>query len=316
MKKILILLFTLLLLVGCGQKTDENINTDNSETENTVNTDVEEEEKELDLSLCETLVLTINPEIKLYFDEDQKVVAYDYLNDDAQTAWDGLTIVGSDVKDVVLTLITTAEEKGYLSEDNSDISITLDKANEELSTELNTIITSYIDESELTLEASLTEEGQTVTITNKDRFTPGIYVADETLLWVPDTATYAPQMAIVFGDNNLGYFELYNGDPGYTKVSDTFTWTEDGNINFKFSFPGRYNSNCSFKYENGELIVYFPTEIHFVLNNDYTSPYGYRASGFEEGFYGTEKWSSYYEATFEDFMTDYNGINNNLLNLN
>lgn len=314
MKKILTLLFTLLLLVGCGQKTNEVPEIENKDNENVANVETEEK-KEIDLSQCQTLILTINPEIKLYFDDSNKVVAYDFLNDDADAAWGELSIVDADVKDAVLTLITTAEEKGYLSEKNSDISITLDETNEELSNELNTIITTYIDESELSLEASLTEAGETITISNVDKFVPGIYVSSNNpVIWCPDSPTYPAQIAIVFGEDNIGYIQFYNGDPGYTKYSDVFEWTEDGKITFKFGSES-YNLNCSYEYSNGILTVKFPKEVQFVLNNNYSAPYGYRASGYESGFYGAERWSTYYEATYEDFMTDYNGINNNLLNL-
>ncbi len=73
-----------------------------------------------------TIRVSINPQVLLYLDESYKVIGILHENEDAIDAYGEMKLVGQPLENVVDTLISTAEEKGYLKED-ATVSITLEE---------------------------------------------------------------------------------------------------------------------------------------------------------------------------------------------
>ena len=106
-----LLLVFILLLSGCGEATKSGGNdTGSSETPE---------------NFAYTVLVTINPEIKLYMDENDKILTVEYLNDDAKTAYSDKEIVGLTLDDGLAGIVETAIEKEYLK-NGKDITVELD----------------------------------------------------------------------------------------------------------------------------------------------------------------------------------------------
>lgn len=111
-----ILLIFALLLGGCG-KTTESGNNNSSETTVPEN-------------YAYTMLVTINPKIKLYMDENDKILAVEYLNDDAKTVFADSQLIGIVVDDGLAKIVETSIDKGYLK-DGKDVTVTLDEVRDD-----------------------------------------------------------------------------------------------------------------------------------------------------------------------------------------
>ena len=107
-----LLLILVLLFSGCGKTAESGgNNADSMETPD---------------KFAYTVLVTINPEIKLYMDESDKILAVEYLNNDAKTAYSDKEIVGLTLDDGLANIVETAIEKEYLK-DGKDITVELDE---------------------------------------------------------------------------------------------------------------------------------------------------------------------------------------------
>ena len=127
---------SLLLLSGCGNKAQEaeesQVHTDIAVTA-TEQTAAAEEQAETtdpetpDYAYC--LHITINPEFRLYLDEQSKVVAVACLNQDAENLFSETDLTGMDVEKAMPVIIQQAVAKEYLA-DGKNITIDLEKSTE------------------------------------------------------------------------------------------------------------------------------------------------------------------------------------------
>ena len=127
---------SLLLLSGCGNKAQE---AEGSQVQTyiavtaTEQTAAAEEQAEITdpetLDYAYRLHITINPEFRLYLDEQSKVVAVACLNQDAEDLFSETDLTGMDLEKAMPVIIQQAVAKEYLA-DGKNITIDLEKSTE------------------------------------------------------------------------------------------------------------------------------------------------------------------------------------------
>ena len=127
---------SLLLLSGCGNKAQEaegsQVQTDIAVTATEQTAAAEEQAETVDpetLDYAYRLHITINPEFRLYLDEQSKVVAVTCLNQDAEDLFSETFLTGMDVEKAMPVIIQQAVAKEYLA-DGKNITIDLEKSTE------------------------------------------------------------------------------------------------------------------------------------------------------------------------------------------
>ena len=127
---------SLLLLSGCGNKAQEaegsQVQTDIAVTATEQTAAAEEQAETADpetLDYAYRLHITINPEFRLYLDEQSKVVAVACLNQDAEDLLSETDLTGMDVEKAMPVIIQQAVAKEYLA-DGKNITIDLEKSTE------------------------------------------------------------------------------------------------------------------------------------------------------------------------------------------
>lgn len=127
---------SLLLLSSCGNKAQEaeesQVQTDIAVTATEQTAAAEEQAETVDpetLDYAYRLHITINPEFKLYLDEQSKVVAVACLNQDAEDLFSETDLTGMDVGKAMPVIIQQAVAKEYLA-DGKNITIDLEKSTE------------------------------------------------------------------------------------------------------------------------------------------------------------------------------------------
>ena len=127
---------SLLLLSGCGNKAQEaeesQVQTDIAVTATEQTVAAEEQAETVDpetLDYAYRLHITINPEFKLYLDEQSKVVAVTCLNQDAEDLFSETDLTGMDLEKAMPVIIQQAVAKEYLA-DGKNITIDLEKSTE------------------------------------------------------------------------------------------------------------------------------------------------------------------------------------------
>ena len=127
---------SLLLLSGCGNKAQEaegsQVQTDIAVTASEQTAAAEEQAETVDpetLDYAYRLHITINPEFRLYLDEQSKVVAVACLNQDAEDLFSETDLTGMDVEKAMPVIIQQAVAKEYLV-DGKNITIDLEKSTE------------------------------------------------------------------------------------------------------------------------------------------------------------------------------------------
>lgn len=125
---------SLLLLSGCGNKAQEaegsQVQTDIAVTATEQTAAAEEQAETVDpetLDYAYRLHITINPEFRLYLDEQSKVVAVTCLNQDAEDLFSETFLTGMDVEKAMPVIIQQAVAKEYLA-DGKNITIDLEKS--------------------------------------------------------------------------------------------------------------------------------------------------------------------------------------------
>lgn len=116
------------LLCACGKETTVTetetlpsteqlqLETETTEQQETVGEDLIPEEYAL------AVIVTINPQVKLYLDAESKIVGVEYLNEDAKTAFAGIDFSGITVEEGMEKIIDAAVEKEFLT-DGKEVSI-------------------------------------------------------------------------------------------------------------------------------------------------------------------------------------------------
>ena len=109
MKKILSMALALalaLVLVSCGKSAP-------SDPEGTKGTEsfVKPEQ------YASVLLITINPQFRLYLDENEKVLAVEAVNKDAESMKDGIAFKNESVETVIENIVTAANTKGFVKAD-------------------------------------------------------------------------------------------------------------------------------------------------------------------------------------------------------
>lgn len=125
MKKYAILLLACLLLFlpGCGKAESETKPKDETETSESKQDDLK------DLEYAAILRVKINPEMNLFLDAENQVLAVEYLNDDAKEAFSKLSMKGITLEEAMKQIIATSVEKGYLT-DGKTISVDVVESDE------------------------------------------------------------------------------------------------------------------------------------------------------------------------------------------
>ena len=117
MKKILSVLLAALLIfsmVGCASTPDPTSDPTATPTEGFTAPE----------DYVAVMVVTINPQFRLYLDAYGVVLAAEPLNDDAKAMEDKLEVVNKSVETAVKELVTKAKDEGYVKE-NATVSLTL-----------------------------------------------------------------------------------------------------------------------------------------------------------------------------------------------
>ena len=127
---------SLLLLSGCGNKAQEvegsQVQTDIAVTATEQTAAAEEQAETTDpetLDYAYRLHITINPEFRLYLDEQSMVVAVTCLNQDAEDLFSETFLTGMDLEKAMPVIIQQAVAKEYLA-DGKNITIDLEKSTE------------------------------------------------------------------------------------------------------------------------------------------------------------------------------------------
>lgn len=127
MKKILCLILAMLMVAFCfaGCKTND---VDSSTTSSTVST---ASSKFVAPDNYATVVLvSINPQFRLYLDADGIVLAVESVNNDAKAVTDKIDYKGTDYKDVIKDIVDAANDCGFIKE-NATIDIKITEAVDE-----------------------------------------------------------------------------------------------------------------------------------------------------------------------------------------
>ena len=142
-----------LVLCGCGKKNDK------------------EKEKETAAftapkKYASVVQVTINPTVNLYLDEDEKILAVEYVNTDAKECYSKVEskLVGSKLEDGVNMVIETAEADGYLAK-NKEVTIdVIETKQAEQKLEILSVATeaakTFISEKKIEAEVVLTKATQ------------------------------------------------------------------------------------------------------------------------------------------------------------
>ena len=125
------LLLLLLLCLSACSKEKETVS-DNSEAvvesetmepvSETTETQVAMAEDVIPTDYAATIIVTINPQVKLYVDADNTIVGIEYLNEDAKTTYAGIDFSGIIMEEGMKQLIDAAVEKEFLT-DGKEVSI-------------------------------------------------------------------------------------------------------------------------------------------------------------------------------------------------
>lgn len=150
-KIIPLIITTCLLFYGCGAPSDLEISANDApitvpapeititEPPITNSPDIKEDEEIEEIS-CDiipddfsyALDVSINPHIRLFFDDTHVINGVEYLNQDAIDAYSDLTFLNQSMENGIYELLDAAETKEYLQSD-STISLTLSQTSETVS---------------------------------------------------------------------------------------------------------------------------------------------------------------------------------------
>lgn len=153
MKKIISVLLVLCLafaLVACGKSNEPAPNGDSPEAF------VKPE------NYSSVLLVTINPQFRLYLDENGTVLAVEAVNDDAKAIKDDISFENENFETVVKNIVAAANEKGFVKEDATvSLEIVESKETNEVKTDIlskaENEVKTVADELKIEIKVSVTE---------------------------------------------------------------------------------------------------------------------------------------------------------------
>lgn len=173
MKKRVILALCLLLamvMCACGKNVGETSGGDGSSdvssevADATTEADDDTEEKKAEDQIPEeyaaSVIVTINPKVKLYLDEDSVVIGVEYLNEDARIVYADIDFSGATVEECMGEMVDAAIEKEFLT-NGKEISIDIAEVKDEafdstaVSEELEAAVKKVTEEKQLEAEISV-----------------------------------------------------------------------------------------------------------------------------------------------------------------
>ena len=161
MKKLLSLLLAVLLLatfaVGCGDDASSDVSSDTDVSSSTVSDTQDAFEKPQ--GYASVILVTINPQFRLYLDANGIVLAVESVNDDAKSIEAKITFQSQKVEAVVNNLISAANDGGFVKADAKiDIKVTEVADETVVATEILADIKTAADEKlvELDIKAEVT----------------------------------------------------------------------------------------------------------------------------------------------------------------
>ena len=101
-------IFLVLALVSCGKNGDPSLEG------NTTGSDGSFVKPE---QYASVLLVTINPQFRLYLDENGKVLAVEAVNEDAEAIKDAISFENETYETVIKNIVTEANNKGFVKED-------------------------------------------------------------------------------------------------------------------------------------------------------------------------------------------------------
>ena len=111
MKKLISILLVVCFIFTLASCSKNNPPSQETSPENTVESFVKPEK------YASVLLVTINPQFRLYLDEDGKVLAVEAVNEDAESIKDGITFENQSYETVIKNIVTKAKESGFVKED-------------------------------------------------------------------------------------------------------------------------------------------------------------------------------------------------------
>ena len=171
MKRIMSLMIALTLicaLIACGKK-DETASNKKPDTSKTESTEFVKPE-----NYASVLLVTINPQFKLYLDEAGNVLAVEAVNKDAQSMTDSISYENKNFETVLQEIVTTANEKGFIKEDATiNLEIEETKSTTVNATEILNKATTAANQTATELEIKVTVKAEEVQ-TNTEEQTENI----------------------------------------------------------------------------------------------------------------------------------------------
>lgn len=170
---ILVVAAVFMLLSGaCGKNAENELGEQSSSEVETSQVDDKETESSVSMEQTEipdkyaaVVYVTINPELALYLDEDSKVIAAEYLNDDAAEAFSEISLDNLSVEEAMKVVIETAVDKGFLTEGKT-VQIDVEEAEgeaisaEELIEKVENAIAEQLMEEEVESDMLLSIDGE------------------------------------------------------------------------------------------------------------------------------------------------------------
>lgn len=106
----IILSFAMMLAFASCKDVEVNDNEVNDNEQDYIDTQFEEPTE-----YFAEIIITINPKVKLFVDDDLNVLAVNYMNSDAENAYGDLNLTNIDYQSAIDSIVEKAYEKGYLS---------------------------------------------------------------------------------------------------------------------------------------------------------------------------------------------------------
>lgn len=158
--KILLFVLMMTLLCACGKQ--EAAGTGEEQTDTEIAEAVTESQEDTEIAgenvipeqYAMTVVITINPQVRLFLDESQNIVGVEYMNEDAKDAFGNLELVGTSMEEGIGQVIEAAIDQQYLTEGKEvdlDVEEVRDESSysDELCAELEQIVTQTVEPHEM-----------------------------------------------------------------------------------------------------------------------------------------------------------------------
>lgn len=197
------------LLCACGkvQDVEESQSSESTVENQESSTEIEEQiivEDVIPEDYAVSVIVTINPQVKLYLDKDNVVIGVEYLNEDAKAAFAKVNFSDVTIEACMDEMISAAVESEFLS-DGKDVSIEISEIkdgsidSEKLCEQVETVVLAAVEENKVEANVSakvtgtdnseVTTEKQEETEANERESVSGI---EETKPTEPETTEPEP----------------------------------------------------------------------------------------------------------------------------